>query len=232
MLKVPDIEPRAIPPEVFDRILEEGRKLDSRIAGSERRQWMMKRRDAEAGRSTLHNPPGSVWWVAFLSCAYLSGLRWGEILGLQWRDLRFTANPTIRIRAEISKTERDQVVPMTANLFERLKAWMDKCPNIDDKALVFSHKCCSRTIHATWDRLQEWAGIKELYRFHDTRVSFCTNLVATGTEAATLMTLARHRSLATTMKYYRGRTDEADRRALDRMEAAINGNQQNAEIPR
>jgi integrase len=59
------------------------------------------------------------------------------------------------------------------------------------------------------------------YRFHDLRVSFCTNLVAAGVEAPTLMKLARHRSIATTMKYYRGRTDDADRRALERMFAAV-----------
>ena len=59
------------------------------------------------------------------------------------------------------------------------------------------------------------------YGFIQKRVSFCTNLVASGTEAATLMKLARHRSLATTMKYYRGRTDDADRRAVERMFAVV-----------
>ena len=53
------------------------------------------------------------------------------------------------------------------------------------------------------------------------RVSFCTNLVAAGVEAPQLKNLARHRSIETTMKYYRGKTADADRKALARMEAVF-----------
>jgi integrase len=92
---------------------------------------------------------------------------------------------------------------------------------VADDRLVFPHVCHTRTIRAEWERIQKAAKIMDPYRFHDLRVSFCTNLVAVGVEAATLMTLARHKSLATTMKFYRGRTEEADRKALERMEAAF-----------
>jgi integrase len=219
LLKTPDREPRALPPDVFERILDAARSLDERIAASEARQRIARRKHRVRGPS--HNPPGSDWWTAFLSVAYLAGLRWSEILGLRWGDLRLTRNPTITIRAEISKTARDQRVPMTATLADRLRRWMSRCSNVADDALVFPHSCHQRTISVTWERLQTWAQVADPYRFHDLRVSFCTNLVASGTEAATLMKLARHKSLATTIKFYRGRTEEADRRALERMEAAF-----------
>ena len=98
---------------------------------------------------------------------------------------------------------------------------MATAANVKDTDLVFPHSCHSRTILAIWKRLQTFAGVEEQYRFHDLRVSFCTNLVASGVEAPQLKQLARHRSIETTMKYYRGRTVEADRKALDRMEAAF-----------
>lgn len=219
LLKVPDREPRAMPPDVFDRVLAEARSLDERVASSEARQRVSRRRHTVRGPS--HNPPCSDWWVAFLSVAYLAGLRWSEILGLRWGDLRLVKNPTIGIRAEISKTARDQTVPMSKTLADRLTTWMAQSEDVADDRLVFPHSCHDRTLSVTWERMEAWAKVAEPYRFHDLRVSFCTNLVAAGVQAATLMKLARHRSLATTMKYYRGRTEDADRKALEQMEAAF-----------
>jgi hypothetical protein len=40
-------------------------------------------------------------------------------------------------------------------------------------------------------------------------------------DAADPLKLARHKNLATTMKYYRGKTEEADRKALEMMEKAF-----------
>jgi integrase len=217
MLKTPDPEPRAISRDQFDKIIEVAQNLDERFAASEARRRVPKRQNLTRGPA--HNPPSSDWWVAYLSVGYLAGLRWNEILSLRWADLRFTAKPEIRIWNQ--KAGRHDHVPMVGILFDRLKAWMSRCPNVADDGLVFPHACHYRTIQTTWERLQEWAKITEPYRFHDLRVSFCTNLVAAGTEAPTLMKLARHRSIATTMKYYRGRTDDADRRAMERMEAAF-----------
>jgi integrase len=98
---------------------------------------------------------------------------------------------------------------------------MNDAECIQDSSVVFPHRCHVDTIRKTWTRLQAWAGLKRPYRFHDLRVSFCTNLVASGTQAPTLMKLARHRSIATTLKYYRGRTDDADRRAVEGMFATV-----------
>jgi hypothetical protein len=47
-------------------------------------------------------------------------------------------------------------------------------------------------VSGDWKRIQRAAKLDETYRFHDLRVSFCTNLVAAGVEAPRLMNLARH----------------------------------------
>ena len=157
-----------------------------------------------------------------MSVGYLAGLRWSEILGLRWSDLQLTGAPEIRIRADGgTKTHRDQTVPMSPTLSERLTVWMAQSENVGDNALVFPHPCHVRTVHATWQRIQQWANIAAPFRFHDLRVSFCTNLVAAGVQTPILMKLARHRSIATTLKYYRGKTEDADRKALAAMEAAF-----------
>lgn len=219
MKKSAEPEPRAIPIVEFQQILSVipswDATVDRRPAG-----WAKGcKGNAERVRSVRHKAPLEAWWIPFLSTTYFAGLRWGELLNLKWEDLRFTASPQIRIWNE--KCERWDYVPMSSMLAARLQEWMAESPTVRDTALVFPHSCHSRTVLSTWLRFQELAGIEEHYRFHDLRVSFCTNLVAAGVEAPQLKSLARHRSIETTMKYYRGRTDVADRRALERMEAAF-----------
>jgi len=217
MLKTPDKEPRAIPPDQFERILAVASTLDERFAESEARRRVPKRKNVVRGPA--HNPPGSEWWVAFLSTAYLAGLRWGELLALRWGDLNFAAKPSIKVWNQ--KAGRYDEVPICETLRKHLHEWMAVCPDVDDRALVFPHDCHDRTLSATWTRIQKWAGIERPYRFHDLRVSYCTNLVAAGTEAATLQKLARHRSLETTLRFYRGKTVDADRRAVQAMEEQV-----------
>jgi integrase len=228
LLKIAESEPQAIDPATFDKIIEEAGKMDERLESSQTRKRMLTGKSLPL-RGPAHNPPGSDWWTAFLSVAYLAGLRWNEILSLRWADLSFTNRSQIRIWNQ--KAGRFDHVPLLNSLCERLKTWMNKATNVSDNAIVFPHSCHDRTLHTTWDRIQKWAKVGTPFRFHDLRVSFCTNLVAAGVEAPTLMKLARHRSIATTMKYYHGRTDEADRRAIERMEAAfstvVNGNGNN-----
>src|SRR5262249_54848558 len=96
LLRTPEHEPRAIPPKTFDKMLEAAGAVDEKLAESKPRQRMLAGETLPV-KGPIHNPPGSDWWVAFLSVAYLAGLRWSEILGLWWSDLRFTGNPTIHI---------------------------------------------------------------------------------------------------------------------------------------
>lgn len=213
MLRTGDYEPRPIPPDVFDKILEAAAKIDARIA-TEAKNW-------QGGKSSPIHKPRSQWWIAALSVGYLAGFRWdSEILNLKWADLRFTSNPTIRVWNQ--KASRLDHVPMSKTLEARLQDWMNanKAEDVADDRLVFSHRCHSSSIFNEWLRIQKAAGIaiEDHYRLHDLRVSFCTNHVAAGTSAPQLMKLARHSSIATTMKFYRGQTDSADRDAAARME--------------
>ena len=216
--KTTEPEPRAIPIVEFTAILVSVTQWNATV--DRRPDGWRKGLKVESGiRKVRHQAPNADWWWPFLSTAYYAGLRWGELLNLKWADLQFTASPNVRIWNE--KCSRWDHVPLSNTLVDRLQTWMAISPTVKDSDLVFPHSCHSRTIRAVWDRLQKLVGIDDHYRFHDLRVSFCTNLVAAGVEAPQLMKLARHRSIETTMKYYRGRTDEADRRALDRMEATF-----------
>lgn len=217
--KTSEPEPRAIPIDVFTSILNAiplwDAAVDRRPAG-----WQKGcKAELERERKPRHRAPSADWWLPFLSTAYYAGLRWGELLHLKWEDLRLTSSPNVRIYNE--KCERFDYVPLSSTLANRLQAWMTISSTVKDSDLVFPHSCHPRTIVGAWQRLQAQAEIEQRFRFHDLRVSFCTNLVAAGVEAPQLKQLARHRSIETTMKFYRGRTTDADRRALDRMEAAF-----------
>lgn len=225
-VKAGDPDPRAIALNQFELILSEARKIEERFADSTARKRLLAGKSLPS-KTAAHNPPGAEWWVAFLTVAYMAGLRYNEILSLKWADLNLTAKPEIRVWNR--KASRWEGVPMRRELVERLQTLMAVSENVGDHALVFPHRCHSFTIRHTWTKLQKWAGIERPYRFHDMRVSFCTNLVAAGIEAPTLMKLSRHRSITTTMKFYRGRTDDADRRAVEQMFAAAGQNEMNGE---
>ena len=217
--KTSEPEPRAIPIEQFSAILNAVTEWDATV---DRRPtgWRKGCKSAsERERRVRHNAPEAAWWLPFSSTAYYAGLRWGELLALKWNNLQFTASPKVGIWNE--KCNRWDYVPLSKTLAARLQTWMGKSTSVKDTDLVFPHSCHPRTIRDAWNRFQRIAGVDDQYRFHDLRVSFCTNLVAGGTEAPQLKKLARHRSIETTMKYYQGKTEDADRRALDRMEAAF-----------
>jgi integrase len=121
-MKVNEPEPRAIPISEFNAILAAVATWD---AGIDRRPTGWRKGcvdDSVRVRKIRHKAPAAGWWLAFLSAAYYAGLRWGELLNLRWKDLRFTATPNVRIWNE--KASRWDHVPLSATLTERLQTWM------------------------------------------------------------------------------------------------------------
>lgn len=135
-----------------------------------------------------------------------SGLRLQEARQLQWDsppirvDLEDGKFPRLIFRAAGQKSRRDEIVPITPDFAEFLRA----TPVSERQGLVFpSSTRVGRVISA----IGQVAGIvvnhdnKKYASAHDLRRSFCTRW-SKKVRPVVLQRLARHASIQTTLKYY------------------------------
>lgn len=127
-----------------------------------------------------------------------SGLRRGEILTLDWKDIDFAAD-SITILGTHTKTQRERPVPMTT----RTKAELQSLPNFGTSGKVFPFNDFKRS----WATAVRIARIDGLH-FHDLRRTFVTRLQSGGVSIGIAAELAGHSRLETTQKHYTS-TDNA-----------------------
>jgi integrase len=155
----------------------------------------------------------------FLTAAY-TGLRMGELLALQWRDVGF-AGDAIRVRRSYNihggvgtpKSGKVRSVPMVPDVAQALARLGEREEFVGDDELVFPNDF-GRFIDASSlrDRYKAAiarAGLRQL-RFHDLRHTFGT-LAARQAEVPAVQAWMGHADMQTTMRYvhHRDRGDEA-----------------------
>ena len=132
-----------------------------------------------------------------VTIALNTGMRRGEILGLQWEHVNFLAR-TIFIAK--SKTGRTRTIPMNDIVFKELmKLKQDAGP----KELVFSNARTGVNIDSIktgWRNACAAAGLVDL-RFHDTRHTFATRLRANGVHEWDIRDLLGHTTTRMTSVY-------------------------------
>src|SRR6266536_886659 len=132
-----------------------------------------------------------------VTIALNTGMRRGEILGLQWEHVNFLARTIFIAR---SKTGRTRTIPMYDIVFKEL---MMLKQDAGPQGFVFSN---SRTgvnidsIKTGWRNACEDAGLVNL-RFHDTRHTFATRLRANGVHEWDIRDLLGHASVRMTSVY-------------------------------
>jgi integrase len=132
-----------------------------------------------------------------VTIALNTGMRRGEILGLQWEHVNFLARTVFIAK---SKTGRTRTIPMNDIVFKEL---MMLKQDAGPKEFVFSN---SRTginidsIKTGWRNACEDAGLVNL-RFHDTRHTFATRLRANGVHEWDIRDLLGHASVRMTSVY-------------------------------
>ena len=127
-----------------------------------------------------------------------SGLRRGEILTLDWKDIDLDAG-IIKILGTNTKTQKKRSVPMT----NRTKAELLTLPNFAASGKVFPFHDFKRS-WATAVRVAKIDGLT----FHDLRRTFVTRLQTGGVSIGIAAELAGHSRLETTQKHYTS-TDNA-----------------------
>ena len=162
-----------------------------------------------------------------------TGMRRGEILGLQWDDLNMQTgelkisrqvailNGKIHITEPKTKTSvrtiilPTDIVKMLAEYKKTINSkWLFPSPIKEDMPRNPS------AVRKVLDRTLEKANCKHI-RFHDLRHTFATTALANGMDIKTLSAIIGHNSAETTINIYTHITDEMQRIAADKIEQGI-----------
>lgn len=144
---------------------------------------------------------------ALIVAALSTGCRVGELLSLQWAQIRNDEKGEARwldIRAEKAKTATGRTIPIGP----RLRAELSMRRHAPDgtehpsTAYVFGNEVGEQvtSVRVAWDRACEAAGIHDLH-FHDLRREFASRLLETKADLHDAKTLLGHANIATTSRY-------------------------------
>jgi len=154
-----------------------------------------------------------------LLCAYLTGMRRGEIVKLKWKDVDFETD-TIFVRE--TKNNESRAIPINA----RLKSTLQKMKEASTCDYVFTtpngtqykHKDAFKT---AWYTALKKSGVDKC-RFHDYRHTFITNLIVGQKEdLITVSELSGHKDMRMLKRYGHSR-DEFKKDAIRRLGADLN----------
>ena len=137
-----------------------------------------------------------------LSLAYGAGLRVGEVVKLQVRDIDFSQN-VIHVRQ--GKGSRDRYTLLPDALVDVLKGWVSGL-GIEDFLFHSEHylknnPIVKRTAQKIFNRTLISAGIRKKATFHSLRHSFATHLLENGVDLRYIQELLGHRDIKTTQRY-------------------------------
>ncbi len=126
-----------------------------------------------------------------------TGLRRGEMLGLEWADVDLS-HAILTVRGEGAKSGRTRYLPLNAEAVAVLKAWQAHATG----DLVFPGENGERmfSLKTSWLKVARDAGLKN-FRFHDLRHSFASKLVQAGVDLNTVRELLGHSDFALTLRY-------------------------------
>jgi integrase len=123
-----------------------------------------------------------------------TGMRRGEIFGLEWQDIDF---PRKRLLVRKTKSSIERYVPMNATVrttfaqIRRMNGYVFESPRTGEKL---------HDVKKSFRKAVKDAGIDN-FRFHDLRHTFATRLADNGVDAYVLRQMLGHADFRTTMRY-------------------------------
>ena len=188
-----------------------------------------------------------IYWQALMNVLITTGLRRGEAVALQWRDLDakkleldVVRNVTLDKSAETglhigkTKTGESRVVPISARLCSLLlslkKSQEEKyCAKLLPTSFIFGSdtdpykpiRPDSVTRHVR--KFVEANGLPDVSP-HDLRHSAATLALESGADLKDVQTLLGHKDPSTTLKFYTGVSEEKQRRTVEGIESLLASN--------
>lgn len=145
-------------------------------------------------------PPGSFtdYLTPMVLLALNTGMRRGELLGLEWNSVNLQAK-LLTVTAANAKSRRARHLPLNAEALDVLSRWHAQGSGA---GLVFPSPAGYRmgNINSSWEALCTSAALAD-FRFHDLRHSFASRLVMAGVDLNTVRELLGHSDIRMTLRY-------------------------------
>jgi len=142
--------------------------------------------------------------AAFLELLYASGLRIGELVGIDIDDLELRA----RLVKVHGKGSKERIVPFGSKAEAALRAWLavrgELAPDADEQAVFVNYRgqrITTRSVRRLFDGYLKQAALRAGISPHTLRHSFATHLLNAGADLRGIQELLGHASLSTTQKY-------------------------------
>lgn len=188
-----------------------------------------------------------LFWRTMLTTMISVGLRRGEVIGLQWGDID-VEKQTISVQRNITidstapekyavgtpKSGHSRTVPLPSHvysLFQQLKKEQEdrNGAKVLPTAYIFSrienpYKPVYPTEPTRWQsKFVKRHGLKDV-SCHDLRHSFAALSLESGANIKQIQTILGHKDVSTTLSFYAGISQEAERRAVEGVEALLTVN--------
>ncbi len=151
---------------------------------------------------------GSSWrrwrnWALF-ECAYSTGVRVNELVGLDEQDIDFEGG-LIRV---LGKGGKERIVPIGEKAMESLRGYLSslygQCPPISGSAVFRNSRggrLSSRSVHRILVAELKKSGLWQHLSPHGLRHSFATHLLSSGADLRAIQEMLGHSNLSTTQRY-------------------------------
>ena len=144
--------------------------------------------------------------LAILELLYASGLRVGELTGLDWHDLDLEAR-TVRV---LGKGGKERMVPFGKPAAVSLQEWLESWEEVrrgspgTDEPVFLNYRggrLSARSVRRILDHHVDSAALAAGVHPHTLRHTFATHLLEGGADLRTIQELLGHSSLSTTQRY-------------------------------
>jgi integrase/recombinase XerC len=140
---------------------------------------------------------------AVVETLYSSGLRIGELVGLNWSDLDLELG---MLRVRHGKGGKERIVPIGEPALNALDAWRRNMPPAASSGgAIFTNlrgaRITTRSIELIVARMLARSGVANRITPHGLRHSFATHLLDHGADLRSIQEMLGHASLTTTQRY-------------------------------
>jgi len=168
-----------------------------------------------------------------LLMALSTGMRQGELLGLQWGDIEWAAKQ-VWVRRQYTRGRFSELktrysrrkIGLGDDLIRELKAWKLRCPK-GEHDLAFPNGAGNPENHGNllnrgfYPTLRR-AGLRRI-RFHDLRHTYASFLIAQNVHPKRIQALLGHSSIKVTMDTYGHLMNDADNEAAEKVAGLVFG---------
>lgn len=130
-----------------------------------------------------------------------TGLRRGELLGLEWRDVDLAA-ALLTVRGASAKSGITRHVPLNSEAIKVLKAWRAQLSKDGTEGIAFPGPEGGPmfSLKTAWQKVAKAAKL-DAFTFHDLRHTFASKLVQAGVDLNTVRELLGHADIKMTLRY-------------------------------